>query len=257
MSTDRNTRINSESLKALRKELAWTQNDLAQRASVSVRVVAKAEAGEPIASKTMSALVQAFVTAGKRVTVADLVSSPEVLVRQFLRNYAEHQADCVEHSKHFISPDIVAIVDGDPATNPIAGEYQGMEAFASFFKKFFAIFVRDGGTLGDAPEIRVTGNEVFAWGHEAVRIPQAGPQPAGFVMLRIHFEDGLMTYFEDRYESNGMMLQLDAWSREFPDAAWLKQVNHDALLNKDYRKPYKPLDRSLDGEVPPPTDTGE
>jgi transcriptional regulator with XRE-family HTH domain len=237
--TQRNTSTNRQLLKVTRKELGWTQEDLARNSGLSVRVVAKAEAGEPLSLKTVETLVATFRNAGKPISAADLVSCPEDLVRQFLKNYSQYQAECVEHSKHFISPDILAVVDGDPATNPIAGEYRGIEAFASFFKKFFAIFVRDGGTLGDAPEIRVAGNEVFAWGHEAVRVSQAGPQPAGFVMLRMHFEDGLMTYFEDRYEANGMMLQLDAWSREFPDADWLKQVNRDGLVNKDYRKPYQ------------------
>jgi transcriptional regulator with XRE-family HTH domain len=237
---DRNTRINSALVKALRTDLEWTQTDLARRAKVCMRVVAKAEAGDPISFKTIKALTQAFARAGKRVSSADFIFRVEDLAREFLGNYARHQANCVEYSRHLISPEIVAVVDGDPATNPIAGQYRGIEEFAGFFKKFFAIFVRDGGTLGESPEIRVTGNEVFAWGHEAIRVPQVGPQPAGFVMLRMHFEEGHMTYFEDRYESNGMMLQLDAWSREFPDAAWLQQVNLVALMNKDYLRPFLP-----------------
>jgi transcriptional regulator with XRE-family HTH domain len=251
----RNTRINSRFLKALRTELGWTQTDLARHAKVSVRVVAKGEAGDPISAKSVSALAEAFVNAGKHVTRADFITSLEDIVREFLKNYTVYQADCVEKSRHLISPRIIAIIDGDPATNPIAGEYQGIDEFAGFFKKLFAIFVRDGGTLDVSPEIRVFGNEVFVWGHEAVRVPQADPQPAGFVMLRMHFEEGLMTYFENRYESNGMMLQLDKWSQKFPDAEWLAQVNRAALINKDYRKPFLPLAGLLVGPVPLPTDS--
>lgn len=241
LATARTTSLNAQFLKSLRKELAWTQTDLAINAGLSVRVVAKAEAGEPVSQGTVRALVEAFQHAGKQLAAGDLVSSPEMLVRQFLHNYARYRADCVEHSRHFISPDIVALVDGDPSSNPLAGEYRGIEAFASFFRKFFTIFVHDGGTLSDAPEIRCVGNEAFAWGHEAIRVPQAEPQSGSFVMLRMRFDGGVMTYFEKRYEAGHVMLQLDEWVCRFPDAAWVKQVSHSDLSSKDALDPPQSL----------------
>jgi transcriptional regulator with XRE-family HTH domain len=234
------TWFNAPLLKALRKQLGWTQEELASRADLSVRVIAKAEAGQVVSAKTRRALVAALQKSGKQVDEADLTCNPEQLVRAFLKNYVEHQAECVAVSREMISPNIVAFVDGDPATNPIAGTYRGIEEFERFWRKFFAIFVRDGGTLGEESQLRCIGNEVFVWGHEHIRVPEAAPQPAGFVMLRIRVEGGKMAYFEDRYEANGMMRQLDDWSREFPEAEWLRHFDRDVLADGKYLKYQKP-----------------
>lgn len=220
--------VNAQLVKFLRKELGWTQEELGARAELSARVIAKAEAGQSISRRTIEALVAAFIAAGKSVTVADLIADPESLTRQFLKNYAQHEAECVQTSRHFISPDIIVYVDGDPATNPIAGTYRGIDAFDGMFRKFFSIFVRDGGTLAENPEIRAIGNEIVAWGHEFIRVPEVEPQPPGFVMLRIRYADGLMTHFEDYYEASGMMRALKQWSQEFPEAPWVATLQSQA-----------------------------
>jgi len=218
---DTDSGVNAQLVRFLRKELGWTQEELGARAELSARVIAKAEAGQSISRRTIDALVAAFVAGGKSVTAADLVADPESLTRQFLKHYAEHEANCVEASRHFISPDIVVYVDGDQATNPIAGTYRGIEAFDGMFRKFFSIFVRDGGSLSENPQVRSIGNEVVVWGHEFIRVPEVDPQPPGFVMLRIRYADGLMTHFEDYYEASGMARALQQWSKEFPDAPWV------------------------------------
>jgi len=237
---DADTWFNAPLLKALRKELGWTQEKFASRADLSVRVIAKAEAGQVVSAKTRQTLVETLHRAGKQVSEADLTRNPEQLVRTFLKNYVEHQANCVTESRELISPNIVAFVDGDPATNPIAGTYRGIDEFDGLWRKFFSIFVRDGGTLGEAPQIRSVGNEVFAWGHEHIRVPQAPRQPAGFVMLRIRVDGGKMVYFEDRYEVYGMMRRLDDWAKEFPDAEWLQHLSREALEDGSYLKYREP-----------------
>jgi transcriptional regulator with XRE-family HTH domain len=220
--------VNAQLLKFLRKQLGWTQEELGARAELSARVIAKAEAGQTVSRRTIDSLANAFAVAGEAVTIADLIADPESLTRQFLKSYARHEADCVQVSRHFISSDIIAFVDGDPATNPIAGTYRGIDAFDSMFRKFFAIFIRDGGTLADNPEIRSIGNEVVAWGHEFIRVPEVEPQPPGFVMLRIRYSGGMMTHFEDYYEASGMMRALRQWSKEFPDAPWVATLQSQA-----------------------------
>lgn len=225
---DTDSGVNAQLVRFLRKELGWTQEELGARAELSARVIAKAEAGQSISRRTIESLVAAFVAGGKTVSVADLIADPESLTRQFLKNYAEHTASCVEASRHFISPDIIVYVDGDPATNPIAGTYRGIDAFDGMFRKFFSIFVRDGGTLSENPQIRSIGNEVVAWGHEFIRVAEVEPQPPGFVMLRLRFADGMITHFEDYYEASGMMRALQQWSKEFPDAPWVTTLQSQA-----------------------------
>jgi len=229
--------FNATLLKSLRAAAGWTQEDLSHHSGLSVRVIAKAEAGQAVRPKTAAALVKVFRKNGQQISLEDFTVNNESIARQFLANYAKYQADCVQHSLDIVSPAIEAVVAGDPATNPIAGVYKGLAEFDRLWRKFFAIFVRDGGTLVESPQIRSIENEVFVWGHENIRVPQAGPQPAGFVMLRLRFENGKMIYFEDHYEASGMMLQLEKWAHEFPQAEWLREVNHNALLTGEFRRP--------------------
>jgi transcriptional regulator with XRE-family HTH domain len=221
--------LNAKRLKELREELKWSQETLAKRSDLSLRVIAKAEGGRSIAPRTIESLIKAFRDAGIIIESGDLTTDFETLARQFLHNYVAHQPECAQESISFISPDIIAFVDGDPATNPIAGTYRGFKEFDGLWRKFFSIFVRDGGSLGENPEIKSIGNEVLAWGYECIRVPEAGPRPGGFVMLRMRFEGGLMTYFEDHYETFGMMRQLHEWAEEFPDAGWIDILNAGAL----------------------------
>jgi transcriptional regulator with XRE-family HTH domain len=237
---DKDRWFNAQLLKLLREELSWTQEALAARAGLSVRVIAKAENGERVSPRTIMLLVQSFRDSGKIVEPTDFTINAETLAQRFLQNYAVHQADCVPHSLDLLSPDIVAFVAGDPATNPIAGTYHGLEEFDGLWRKFFAIFVRDGGSLVDQPLMRTIGKEVFAWGQEYIRVPQAGPMPPGFVALRMRFEGGLMTYFEDHYEAYGMMWQLEAWAKEFPDADWIQHVDREQLADRAYRRALTP-----------------
>jgi hypothetical protein len=42
-----------------------------------------------------------------------------------------------------LSPDHVAFIDGDPATNPIAGTYHGIEEFNALWRRFFTLVSRE------------------------------------------------------------------------------------------------------------------
>lgn len=239
--------LNVQLLKDLRKRLRWTQETLADASSLSVRVIAKAEGGEEVSAKTVRLLVEAFGRAGQMIDEQELATNPEVLVRRFLKNYADYQADFVQHCLDFLSLDIVAFIDGDPATNPIAGTYRGLEEFDGLWRKFFAMFARAGGTLGDNPETRCIGNEVLAWGHEYVHLPEVPPEEPGFVMLRMTFEGGRMVRFEDYYESSGMMRVLHHYADQFPDAEWARLLREKAALNGEGRPsstPRQPPDAS-------------
>ena len=219
---------NGQLIKHFRKLLRITQEELAAQSDLSIRVIAKAEAGGTLDHETLEAIAAAFCEQGYAVMLADLAADPGALAMRFLRNYAHYHAECVTHSRHIISPDIVAFIDGDPATNPIAGYYHGIEEFDQLWRKFFTLFIRDGGTIPDATPI-VVGNDVIAWGHEHIRIPEVPPQPPGFVMVKMTFANGLMVRFEDYYESTGMVRALKEWAEEYPDAEWNKLIHGDAM----------------------------
>lgn len=212
---------NGQLVKHGRKLLEITQEQLAARAALSLRVIAKAEAGGTLDGETFEAIATAFREAGFAVMASDLASDPIALARKFIANYARYHADCVAKSLDFISPEVVALVDGDPATNPIAGEYRGVAAFDGLWRKFFSLFIRDGGTLPQSPGV-ADGRDVILWGHEHLRVPDVPPQPPGFVMVKMTFEHGQMVRFEDYYEASGMMRSLQEWALKFPDAPWTR-----------------------------------
>lgn len=216
--------FHADLLRSLRKEAGWTQEELAARADLSVRVIAKAEKGESVAAKTVAAITAAFQSAGVAVASADFTVNPAALAKRFLSNYALYQADCVEYSLDMLAPDIVAFVAGDPDANPIAGEYRGVDEFAGLWKKFFSIFVRAGGTI-DEPQMMVAGNQVIAWGHENIHVPEVPPKEPGFVMLRMTFSAGRMVRFEDYYEAASMMQALRLFAPVFPHSEWAKLIN--------------------------------
>jgi len=222
---------NGRAIKESRDRLGWTQEDLAAKAGLSVRVVAKAEAGGSISRSTREAIATAFSQANLTVSAQDLARDPAELAVQFLRNYVKYEAECVQHSLDIISSEIYAYIDGDPATNPIAGEYRGIEEFDGFFRKFFSCFVRSGGDM-ENPETRVIGNEVIAWGFENIHLPNITPTTPGFVMLKMRFEAGRMVRFEDYYESSGMMWALRHFAKKYPDTEWAKTLRSKAASSR-------------------------
>ncbi len=57
----------------LRRDLGWSQNELARRARLNPNTVRKAENGEPISGQTATAIAEAFSEAfGKRILVRDI-----------------------------------------------------------------------------------------------------------------------------------------------------------------------------------------
>ncbi|MBA2288560.1 MAG: helix-turn-helix transcriptional regulator [Ktedonobacteraceae bacterium] len=57
----------------LRRDLGWSQNELARRSRLNANTVRKAENGEPISGQTANAIVEAFSEAfGKRMLVRDI-----------------------------------------------------------------------------------------------------------------------------------------------------------------------------------------
>lgn len=231
------TWFNARLLKSLRKELGWTQEDLAERCPLSTRVIAKAEANRRVSAQTVEILVRTLQAAGKAVSFGDFTCDSLSLARKLLRNYAAHGAEFVQRSRELISRDVVVYMDGDPITNPLAGTYRGVDEFDAHMRKFFAIFLRDGGTLGDPSQIKLVEHEVFAWGHEYLRVPEAPPQLPSFVLLRMHFENGLLVRFEDYYEASGMMARIESWAKLYPNADWIKHFDFKVLTNGQHWRP--------------------
>ena len=60
-------------IEEFRRDLGWSQNELARRARINANTVRRAESGEPISSQTATAIAEAFSEAfGRRILVRDI-----------------------------------------------------------------------------------------------------------------------------------------------------------------------------------------
>ena len=221
--------FNAQLLKSVRKDLGWTQIELAERAKLSVRVIAKAEAGKGVADRTVHLLVETLQAAGKEVSRDDFLWDPQTKVQRFLYNCHTYKTAAITHSRELLSQNVHVYVDGNPLNNPLAGTYQGLEEFEALLDVYYDIFVRDGGTLGDLTQMRLIGQEVIAWGHEYIRVPEAPPSSPSFTMLRILFKGGVIDRIENYYEASGLMSRVEAWAKLYPQARWLKHFDLTAM----------------------------
>jgi transcriptional regulator with XRE-family HTH domain len=237
--------FNAQLLKSVRKDLGWTQLKLAERAKLSVRVIAKAEAGKGVAERTVHLLVETLQAAGKEVSCDDFLWDPRTKVQRFLHHCHTYKTEAVTHSRELLSRNIHVYMDGNPLSNPLAGTYQGLEEFEALLDTYHDIFVRDGGTLGDLTQMRLIGQEVIAWGHEYIRVPEAPPSSPSFAMLRILFKDGLIDRIENYYEASGLMSRIEAWAKLYPHASWLKHFDLTAMSGGQRRKPFGHLNHAF------------
>jgi transcriptional regulator with XRE-family HTH domain len=210
--------FNSQLLKSLRKELEWSQQELATQAHLSVRVIAKAEAGSPVSQITLEKLVRCLAKAGKAVSCEDFVADHLTQVCEYLQCYAKLGADAVEHCRPLFDPNLEVRLDSGAPRNPLIGSYRGIDEFDLLHRQLFSIFTRVEGTLGDPSQLRSLGQEVLAWGHESLRVPGMAPQPPCFMMLRFVLQGGKISRLDWFCDAGGLMSHFQPSASVFPRA---------------------------------------
>jgi transcriptional regulator with XRE-family HTH domain len=216
--------FNTQLLKLTRSKLGWTQVELARKAHLSVRVIAKAEAGNRVGKSTVQAIVRAFQEAGSEISGVDLTCDPRGLVQEFFCVCNTFKTNAVIQSRGLLTSNVQLHVDGDPVNNPLAGTYRGIEELEAFLCKYHGIFVRDGGTLGDLTQMRVFDQEVIAWGHEFIRVPEAPPSLPTFKFFKIRINQGLITRIYSYYDAAGLMSRLEGWAKAYPQSNWIRYL---------------------------------
>lgn len=198
----RSQACNGKRIAQVRKQLGWTQRDLALKAGFTQRLIAKAEAGQPVAPSSIHILAEALNEGGAEVTAVDLTCEPIALAREFMAALYVHQERLIEACKHFIAPEVVVRFAGDPATIPFAGTHQGIEAAGQAFKVFFQVIEFPNGVAElEGFEFVATEGGALVWGESwghPIGMPITKPVSLG---IRMDFEDGLLTSFDNRYDT--------------------------------------------------------
>lgn len=198
----RSISCNGRLVSLLRKQIGWTQGELAQKAGFSERLIAKAEASQNIAASTLQILAQTLSEAGMTVSTQDLYTDPVVLARVFFLSTYEFGARSLSVNSHFISRDLVVHFAGDEKIFPFAGTHRGIEAAQLAFDKFYSVIQPP----SDPSEIEQmqfvsTGHGALIWGETwAHPIGQPMSQPMKFA-IKLDFKDGMMTVFDNRFDT--------------------------------------------------------
>lgn len=127
-----NVPVNGQRMQMLRQLAGMTQEELAQKAGYSDRLVRKAEASSPLRKSTVADLADALSTESQRVTVADLVFSRELIavdIADFLLNGNSTLSGTWSDLLH---PKFSLHAAGEELNIPFAGHHAGAGAFEAF-----------------------------------------------------------------------------------------------------------------------------
>jgi transcriptional regulator with XRE-family HTH domain len=197
----------------------WSQEELAHISELSVRLIAKAEAGGSLHPKTIDRLSAALSEPAAPLFPEDLISSPRALVDRFVETYRRHEHELAVRCRDFLADELVCIVGSDDSSVPLAGTYGGPDGFDCYCRNFFEIFERCDKDLY-RPTIIAEGNHVMVAGREAIRLkgfPKEPEEPAGWLVLDMRFSRGKLIRLEFMFDMTGFGIALTRW-QEFKRA---------------------------------------
>ena len=192
---------NREMLKFFRERKGWSQQQLCDQSGVSVRVVSKGEAGNPISNGSIDKLATAFSIPEYVVYPEDLISHPTELAKQFVTALYSEQKNFLNSVGEIIDADAIFRVVGDPKKIPFAGLHRGPRAYRRAVKKFFQIFeIEEGLDHAASYEYFPKGTEVVLWGTSRLKLigSELPPTDVSF-RKRFRFRRGLLYSFEDHH----------------------------------------------------------
>ncbi len=193
---------NAELLVFLRERKSFTQQQLAEEAGYSERLISKAEAGQPISTTTIDCLAEALSSADQPVYPEDLVTDPVHLSKEYFAALHTKGKGVVDAIKHFLHDDVIFRIAGDPEHIPFAGEHIGIDGIKRVFGLFFSLLEAPANHdhLSDYRYV-CQGNEVQMWGESWIHpIGQPLEKPIP-ISHRFVFERGKLILMEDIYDT--------------------------------------------------------
>ena len=208
---------NPEMLKYYRELLGLTQDELAQKAGYTRRLITKAEAGKSISAETARDLATALSTAEHSLKMEDLISDPIAMARQVVASFYIAQKEALQHIGHLVTEQTLFWMHGDPSQIPFAGKYVGPEGLHELMQKFYAVLeVPEGHDHTKCYQFYGQGNEVVIWGESWIH-PIGHPMQEPIKVTHLmRFEQGKLLYFEDRYDEKMGIENLNKLKQE-PD----------------------------------------
>jgi transcriptional regulator with XRE-family HTH domain len=208
LSRDKALSCNRELLKYFRQARGWTQTDLARIVGYSPRLIAKAEAGEPIALQTIEDLAEAFSTPTAPVYPEDLVIDPLIKTRELLDNLQHQPTVAWDSLPRLLADDVELQIAGQRPVKPCPEFAQGRE---QVLKVLYRLRTEvDGFTLAlDDVHCLGSGAQVSVW----CRIIVPGDSPARFPVVQT---SSLLEFHRGKIQRIKLMLDSVAWRKLVP-----------------------------------------
>lgn len=188
-------------LKHFLKQKNWTQQELAEKAGYSLRLISKAMSGNSISRNTIIDIAEALSSAEQTLHLEDLIVDPVVFARKYIDAFYIHQSEAIKVIEHFLCEETVFYVQGDPSDIPFAGEFRGIDGVDRMIRSFFTVLeVPENYDHSERYQYLADGNQVVVWGESWIQplgIPLDEPV---VISLRMTFQKGKLIRFEDRYD---------------------------------------------------------
>ncbi|EAQ80903.1 hypothetical protein DSM3645_12821 [Blastopirellula marina DSM 3645] len=193
-------RVRGEFLRLLREQQGWTQDQLADHAGYSDRLIRKAEAGGALHPDTIEVLADALSTETAPIFPEDLVTSPAAAVRSFVEAYRKKERQLVANFHTHLDDNVECFVAGDPEQIPFAGIWKTVDGFDSFWGSFFQLFSRPSKELY-TPTVVTDGLTCIAIGQEQVELKDANQMTQSWVTIMFKFERGKIVKIDDFFDT--------------------------------------------------------
>lgn len=194
--------VNGELIRDLRKGLGWTQEQLAQVAGYTPRLIRKAESGQSLHADTIEVLAETLSSDTAPVSPETLVTDIKALARMFAVSYAQDEREIASRIEGIFAPNIVYKMAGDPEIIPFAGEYHGISGIDQWARAFFDTFTRPIKEIY-RPVLYQAGTSVLAVGHDAVTAPGDDQIHYSVTIVRFEFERGKIVLGDNDYDTDG------------------------------------------------------
>jgi transcriptional regulator with XRE-family HTH domain len=226
---ERSIECNGEIFLYYRRQRGWTQQELADAAGFSQRLIAKAESGSRLSPETIDVLAQTLSTNGQTVYPEDLIASPRAMAAEFLRAYATHEAEMVSHCRDIFSPDLKVHFPGGPAAAPLSGVHEGIDAFDEFCHNFFRIFQRPDKWMAEQTAVfTAEGNKVIVAFFDCLANAHIPPSAGGGpVVLVMQFERGKLSSVHHLFDGTQFGQVVTMWRES---AAGQVEMRQDQVM---------------------------
>ncbi len=211
----RSVQVNGELVRFYRRQRGWTQEQLADVAGYTVRVIRKAEASQSLRPDTIEVLAEALSGLDWKISPEDLISSPIQMARAVIDAYRHQERQVVANVHGLLHEDLSVYAAGEEVGLPFAGSYSGVDGFDAFFGRYFESFMRPDKELFQ-PVFYSQGNEVILHGQEAVQANDSPDVISSWIFIKFRFERGLLISYENFYDTARAAVYLNTLGR--PDA---------------------------------------